>query len=91
MYNSLIRASKKLHYDSKFAQFAKNPKKIWNLLNEITGNKKNCSGTNIPYINDNGTNISSPPDIANTFISFFVKAGQNISESVPPSTRTPES
>jgi hypothetical protein len=32
-YNSLIRASKKLYYDSKFAQFEKNPKKIWNLLN----------------------------------------------------------
>jgi hypothetical protein len=91
MYNSLIRASKKLHYDAKFALFAKNPKKIWNLLNEITGNNKNSSGANISHINDNGTNISSPPDIANAFNSFFVKAGQNISESVPPSSRTPES
>jgi hypothetical protein len=62
MYNSLIRAGKKLHYDYNFAKFAKNPKKIWNLLNEITGTKKNSNTTNIPFINENGTNISSPHD-----------------------------
>ncbi len=91
MYNSLVRASKKLHYDYNFAKFAKNPKKIWNLLNEITCNKKSANTTNIPFIDKNGTNISFPHDIANTFNSFFVKAGQNISDSVPSSSRTPES
>jgi hypothetical protein len=37
IFNSLIRARKKLHYDAKFSLYAKNPKKIWNLLNEISG------------------------------------------------------
>jgi hypothetical protein len=34
-FNSIVRASKRLHYDAKFAQYAKHPKKIWGLLNEI--------------------------------------------------------
>jgi potassium voltage-gated channel Eag-related subfamily H protein 8 len=91
IFNSLIRASKKLHYDAKFSLHANNPKKIWNLLNEISGVKKVCNGTNIPYIEVNGNTINSPQDIANEFNSFFVTAGKNISDNVPPSSRTPES
>ncbi len=90
IFNSLLRASKKLHYDSKFTQFAKNPKKVWEILNEITGSKSNVKTKDIPTINAKGTTYNSPPDIANEFNSFFVKAGQNISEKVPPTTRTPE-
>jgi hypothetical protein len=46
---------------------------------------------NIPYIEVNGNIINSPPAIAYEFNSFFVKAGQNISDNVPPSNRTPDS
>jgi hypothetical protein len=86
-----VRASKKLHYDAKFSLYANNPKKIWNLLNEISGVKKASNGSNIPYIEVNGNTINSPQDIANEFNSFFVTAGKNISDSVPLSNRTPES
>ncbi len=91
VFNSLVRASKKIHYDVKFAQHAKNPKKIWSLLNEITGNKINKSNTNIPNIVADGNIINSPSAIANEFNSFFVKAGQQISDSVPHTNKTPES
>ncbi len=60
-------------------------------MNEITGNNKCKNSTNIPLIVDDGKIINSPSEIADTFNSFFVKAGQNISDSVPPSVRTPES
>jgi hypothetical protein len=72
VFNSLVRASKKMHYDTKFAQHAKNPKKIWSLLNEITGNKKNKNNTNIPNIEVDSKIINSPSEIANEFNSFFV-------------------
>ncbi len=91
LYNTLVRLSKKLYYDSKFVQYSNNPKKIWSLLNDLTGNKKSSTNRVIPHVVADGKNISSPPEIANTFNSFFVKAGQNISDSVPPSTRSPES
>jgi hypothetical protein len=91
IFNSLIRTSKKLHYDAKFALHAKNPKMIWNLLNEISGSKKCKNGVSIPYIEVDGKTINSPLDIANEFNSFFATAGQNISEGVPSTNRTPES
>jgi hypothetical protein len=50
IFNSLIRASKKLHYDAKFTLHAKNPKMIWNLLNEISGNKKCNKGQVSPTL-----------------------------------------
>jgi hypothetical protein len=76
VFNSLLRASKKLYYDAKFAQFAKNPKKIWSLLNDITGNKKSNSNASIPHIEVDGNTINSPPEIANEFNAFFVKAAK---------------
>jgi hypothetical protein len=91
IFNSLVRASKKLHYDAKFVQFAKNPKKIWNLLNEISGSKKNNKNNNIAHVNANGQMLDNATDIVNEFNSFFVNAGQNISDSVPSSSKTPES
>jgi hypothetical protein len=68
LYNTLIRLSKKLYYDSKFAQYSNNRKKIWSLLNDLTGNKKSSTNRIIPHIVADGRNISSPPEIANTFL-----------------------
>ncbi len=63
LYNTLIRLSKKLYYDSKFVQYSKNPKKIRSLLNDLTGNKKSSTNRIIPHIVVDGRNISSPPPL----------------------------
>jgi hypothetical protein len=91
IYNSTIRASKKLYYDLKFDQTANNPKKTWELLNEITCNKPRNKNANIPLLNSNGRTLTSSPEIAEEFNSFFARAGQDILNSVPPTSRTPES
>ena len=91
IFNSTLRASKKLHYDYKFNQTSKDPKKTWELLNEITGNKPKNKNSPIPLINSNGRILTSPSEIAGEFNAFFVRAGQNISDNVPPSSRTPDS
>jgi hypothetical protein len=49
IFNATLRASKKLTYDMKFSQFAKNPKKMWELLNELTSKNKSKSNSNIPF------------------------------------------
>jgi hypothetical protein len=36
VYNTLLRASKKLHYERKFEIYAKKQQKTWKLLNELT-------------------------------------------------------
>jgi hypothetical protein len=61
LYNTLIRLSKKLYYDSKFVQYSNNPKKIWSLLNDLTGNKKTSTNRVISHVVADGKNISSPP------------------------------
>jgi hypothetical protein len=76
IYNSLLRASKKLHYERKFVEHAKNPKKTWQLLNELTlGNSKTAQ---VSKLNVNGNILDQPKDIANEFNNFFSTAGQNI-------------
>jgi hypothetical protein len=91
IFNATLRASKKLTYDMKFSQFAKNPKKTWELLNELTSKNKSKSNSNIPFIISNGNKIDSPQEIATEFNSFFVNAGQSIVNSVPATDTSPES
>jgi hypothetical protein len=42
MYNTLVRASKKLYIDENFKQYQKDPKKTWDFLkkNHVWGNSK---------------------------------------------------
>jgi hypothetical protein len=91
IFNSLLRASKSSYYDAKFSQYAKNPKKTWDLLNELTSNSHNAKSLKIPSLITPTETISDPTAIAEEFNSFFSQAGKNISDSVPPTTVTPES
>jgi hypothetical protein len=87
LFNTVLRASKKLHYETKFIQYAKNPKKTWELLNELTsGNKKKEGASQITV---DGENITQPQNIANEFNKFFAAAGKMVAESVHPSSIDP--
>jgi hypothetical protein len=68
-----------------------NPKKPWELLNELTSKNKSKSNSNIPFIISNGNKIDTPQEIATEFNSFFVNAGQSIVNSVPATDTSPES
>jgi hypothetical protein len=90
LFNKILRASKSLYYDAKFTQYAKNPKKTWETLNELTSSSKNKS-TKIPSLITPNETITEPTAIAEEFNSFFSQAGQQISDSVPLTNVTPES
>ncbi len=87
LFNTVLRASKKLHYETKFKQYAKNPKKTWELLNELTSGNKKKEG--VSQITVDGVNITQPHNIANEFNKFFAAAGKKVAESVPPSSIDP--
>jgi hypothetical protein len=73
LFHKTVRASKKLHYEIKFKQYAKNPKKTWELLNELTnGSKKSVDISNLVI---NGNTINKPESIANEFNKFFCNCG----------------
>ena len=86
IYNRLIKASKKLYYEDHLSRNKKNPKKIWELLTEVSvGNKVT---NKIERITVEGNSIEEPKQIAEHFNNFFSKIGREISESVLPTEKT---
>jgi len=88
LYFKTIRAAKKLYFNQKLTENSKNPKKTWDLLNEIMG--KSSQSVNIDKITVNDTVTSEPFEIASEFNRFFTSAGTRISNSVPPVSKQPE-
>jgi Reverse transcriptase (RNA-dependent DNA polymerase) len=81
LYNKLVKASKKLHISNKLNENAKNPKKMWETLNEITGGKKGEAKVEKLVINGN-TEVTDQKLMAEEFNKFFTSIGTKISESV---------
>jgi hypothetical protein len=82
VYNSLVRTSRRWYFDDGLKKAKKDPKKTWNLINEAlnrsSGNEK------IEKLQVDGNIITEQKEILNTFNEFFINAGKNISNSVPP-------
>ena len=87
LYNSLLRISKQLYYEENFKIFRKNPKKTWDLLNEVTS--RSCKKNVITEISMDGAKISNPKTIANNFNNFFTSIGSTISDSVRTTGKNP--
>jgi hypothetical protein len=87
MYNTVLRASKKLHIDDNFKKFQKNPKKTWDLLKETTFGVKNSQ--QISEICKDGQPITDKKQIAKEFNEFFATIGKKISDNVPPVDKDP--
>jgi hypothetical protein len=89
IYAKTLRAAKILHIQSKLRACKGNSKKTWQILNECTG--RTVKNENVEKIISNGSVTEDPLEIANEFNNFFVKVGQDISDSVPTIDRSPES
>jgi hypothetical protein len=80
LYNKLIRAAKKDHVNEQLIINKKNPKKTWEILNELTGKQKN--NVTIQKICSEGVEYTNSTDKANAFNKFFCGIGEKISNSV---------
>jgi capsular polysaccharide biosynthesis protein len=69
LYNKLVRIAKKNHIHEKLKENQKNPRKTWDILNEITGKSK--SNSSIQCIRSEGVEYSNSSDKANIFNKFF--------------------
>ena len=88
LFNSLVRASKKLHYANELSINKNNPKKLWDSLKTLTTGNTNC--TSINQIESKGKITNDKLEIAEEFNQFFTEAGKKIANSVNPITRQPE-
>jgi len=83
IYNTVLRASKKLHIDTKLKNNSKNPQKIWKTQKELTTGNKNTQSINSITSKD-GATLTDPKLIAEEFNTFFTSAGRKVADLVEP-------
>jgi exonuclease III len=89
LYNLLLRKSKKLFYDQQFESNKSNLKKTWSLLYDvIKKTKKNNISIETLFVN--GTQISDPSKIVNTFNDHFATVTDRIVQEIVPTDRPPD-
>ena len=88
IFNTLIRASKKIYIDDELKKNAKNPKKVWETLKELTTAKK--QNKKIQRMNSkNAVPLTDPVSIAQELNEFFSQAGKKVAASVEPISKGP--
>ena len=87
IFNKMVKASKKMQINYKIETNSKNPKKMWEILKDLTIGKSEKE--TVDKIRKGNQIVSEPHQIADEFNSFFTKAGRNIADSVEPITRKP--
>lgn len=84
IYNRLIKASKKLYFNRGFEKAKRDPRRTWSLVREaLNTNQKQQTVEKI--VTNNGV-VTSHTEMAEAFNDFFVSAGQNVANSVPPTS-----
>jgi len=88
LFERIKQKSKKNHYASLLENSNGNPKKIWDIIKEVTGKKKNGTHIDVPQklITENGLNICESNEIAEHFNDFFVNVGQKLADKIEPAS-----
>ena len=80
--NKSIRRAKKFYYSSQLNLAKKDPKKTWDVLNNILNRNTNVSQSNL--FNIDGVSISNKKEIANYFNSYFTEIGSKSAPLIAP-------
>jgi hypothetical protein len=89
LYNTLIRASKKLYFESELEKHKNNLKVTWDILRKAI-RKTKSKNSFISNIKVNGVELSDPKAIANCFNIFFTTIASDISDEIHPTVRPHE-
>jgi hypothetical protein len=89
LYNTLIRASKKLYFESELEKHKNNLKVTWDIVRKAI-RKTKSKNSFISNIKVNGVELSDPKAIANCFNIFFTTIASDISDEIHPTVRPPE-
>ena len=79
--NNEIKFAKKAHYMNAFHENESNVKKTWGIINELTSRKQNNS--HVKEIKLNGSSVSDPPGLSETFNTHFASIGPKLMEKIP--------
>ena len=80
----IIRNTKRNYYCDKCAEFKSQTKKLWGLINEVSGKKRDKS-TLIEYLHIGDIREYGAKQISNTFTKYFSQVGKNFARKIPSS------
>ena len=93
-YNKILRKSLRLakqeYYTEECLEYQKNTKKLWQLINKISG-RINDKSTAIDCIKVNGVKSYQGTQIANSLASYFANVGREFAEKIPNPSRSVKS
>ena len=72
-----IKLAKKKYYDAYFKKYAGNSKKQWQMINSLI-NKKTKGKVKISKIRYNGSEVTNPQEIANSFNDYFCNVAEKL-------------
>ena len=83
---ALVAAKLEFHQD-KCLEFQNNTKKLWQLINKVSG-KMNDKSSSIDCLSINGIKEYSGEQISNTLAKYFANVGETFANKVPKSTQS---
>ena len=82
--NRALKWAKSNHYHSVLEELKGDSKKMWEIVNKLTYNKKRCRTVPSKLINKNGSAITNHQTIADEFNKYFVNAGKSMTDLIAP-------
>ena len=87
--NNAIKHAKKRYFSDNLKASKGNPRKTWNLINELSS-RNTSKSSNILEIQVDNRTISTPGDMAETFNDHFTNIAQVLAQEVPAAEVNPE-
>ena len=86
MVTSLLRLSKKMHYNDYFLEHQSNIKKTWEGIRGLLNvNKK--GDTSVNKLFHNNIELNQPEEMANAMNNFFINIGRSVENKIPQSNK----
>ena len=89
LYNKLVRAAKKLYYETELQNNQNNLKQTWKILKEAIKANKNKSNT-VEFLKINGIGTTDPLTIAEHFNTHFSTMANTVASKIVPSANPPD-
>ena len=82
-----IRYAKRMFHQDKCNEYKTNTKKLWQLINRISG-RMNDKSTSIDYLSINGVREYNGNKIANSLAKYFATVGETFANKIPSATKS---
>ena len=89
IYNTTVRAAKKIHFNTELQKNQKNLRETWKILKEATRSNKKKANT-VDFLTINGIGTSDPKIIAEQFNSHFSTMAEKVASIIVPTDKPPD-